>query len=327
MTKPLKKFLSQYVDVGCDPEVFVIDKDTGKPVSPHKLSKGTKQAVEQMTLNLLPITKIGHSISGGLQVDGLALEFNISPAKGAELFSASVKTMLDVMKKRLPENLDLGFMPTTFFDPAALKDVPEANLELGCDPDFDAYTLEPNTRPSPPKDSRGVMRTAAGHIHIGFNPHLSKPTAIQNGFDPDSSEFLEDCVRLVRNMDQVFIGVEKLWDKDTERRKMYGKPGCFRPKWYGVEYRSLSNAWLAHPELYEWIYNTTWYVATATKEGYDLSSAFKSRTFSSREEYNTFAAGSPVLTGYQYKKDTHYKDNYHGQCHGSRLPELPVIKG
>ncbi len=39
-----------------------------------------------------------------------------------------------------------------------------------------------------------------------------------------------------------------MYDKDTERRGMYGKAGAFRPKPYGVEYRTLSNAWLSNDE-------------------------------------------------------------------------------
>jgi hypothetical protein len=50
-------------------------------------------------------------------------------------------------------------------------------------------------------------------------------------------------------LDNVILPFEKYWDKDTERRKLYGKPGAFRPKPYGCEYRVLSNAWVDKPEV------------------------------------------------------------------------------
>lgn len=54
----------------------------------------------------------------------------------------------------------------------------------------------------------------------------------------------------------LFLGVPSiLLDKDTERRKMYGKAGAFRSKPYGVEYRVLSNFWIANEELVTWCFN------------------------------------------------------------------------
>ena len=35
---------------------------------------------------------------------------------------------------------------------------------------------------------------------------------------------------------------------------MYGKAGAFRPKTYGVEYRTLSNAWLFSKKLQSFVY-------------------------------------------------------------------------
>jgi hypothetical protein len=45
------------------------------------------------------------------------------------------------------------------------------------------------------------------------------------------------------------------YDKDTRRRGMYGNGGCFRPKSYGCEYRTLSNAWLNSRVTIEWVFN------------------------------------------------------------------------
>ena len=38
---------------------------------------------------------------------------------------------------------------------------------------------------------------------------------------------------------------------------MYGKAGCIRYKPYGVEYRTLSNAWLKNEKLMRWAYRNT----------------------------------------------------------------------
>jgi hypothetical protein len=55
-----------------------------------------------------------------------------------------------------------------------------------------------------------------------------------------------------------YLGLPSLvYDAATRRREMYGKAGAYRPKSYGVEYRTLSNAWLNSAELIRWVYRAT----------------------------------------------------------------------
>ena len=54
----------------------------------------------------------------------------------------------------------------------------------------------------------------------------------------------------------LYLGVPSvILDNDTERRKLYGKAGCLRPKPYGVEYRTLSNFWIWDKKTISWVYH------------------------------------------------------------------------
>ena len=58
-------------------------------------------------------------------------------------------------------------------------------------------------------------------------------------------------------MDHTLGVYSVLWDKDDKRRSMYGKAGSFRPKPYGMEYRTLSNRWIFNTDLIRFVYNAT----------------------------------------------------------------------
>lgn len=93
-------------------------------------------------------------------------------------------------------------------------------LEIGCDPDFDAYSENPAIHREVSVESFNGLRFAGLHIHLGYN----KPDEIPR----DAVAKLMDLITVVSNC-----------SPDLERAKFYG-PGLFRPKPYGVEYRSLS---------------------------------------------------------------------------------------
>lgn len=215
--------------IGADPEIFV-GKD-GEFVSAHGMVEGTK---------IKP-----HEVEGGaVQVDGMALEFNIDPAENYEEF----QHLLDSVQEQLLDMISVnGFdflkETTVHFDQELFDKVPIANKMLGCEPDFNAWTMEVNEKPS----YKNLMRTVGGHAHIG-------------GFFSDNlfnKEHFEKGATLARLMDEEVGVYSLLWDKDDERRSMYGSAGCFRPKPYGMEYRSLSNAWLFSKDITKFVFDGT----------------------------------------------------------------------
>jgi hypothetical protein len=229
--------------LGCDPEIFLRDRNTGQFVSAHGLIDGDKK-------NPLRVNK------GAIQIDGTAVEFNIDPAKNLTEFKQNINVVMkqleEAVRARNPD-VELAITPTAHYDPAYFAGIPEGSKELGCEPDYNAYTRDVNPRP----DSDRPMRTASGHIHIGWT----------DGQDPLSPEHFEDCCAVTKQLDGVLLPASKAWDKDEDRRSMYGAKGAFRPKPYGCEYRVLSNKWLEDPKLITWVYKATNMAILCLKNG------------------------------------------------------------
>lgn len=215
--------------IGADPEVFVRRKSDGVLVSAHGLIKGDKRAPQKVD-------------KGAVQVDGMALEFNIDPAETVDQFVDNVCSVFSTLEKMVPDHT-LDISPAVEFSEEVWKNTPEEALELGCDPDFNANLAgKANPRPK----NIGRLRTASGHIHIGWT----------NGQDIDDPDLREAGMMLARQLD-LSLGVMSLaWDQDMKRRQLYGKPGAVRFKPYGVEYRVLSNVWLKSPKLMAYVYDT-----------------------------------------------------------------------
>ena len=211
--------------IGADPELFV--KKDGVVVSGHDLIQGTKA-------DPFPVQ------DGAVQVDGMALEFNIDPAPSVEDFTFNITSVMTQLQDMVPDH-ELLLDSVAHFDEAYLEGVPKSAKVLGCDPDFNAYTERENKSP----DASRTMRTAAGHIHIGWT----------EGEHAHDDHHFSKCIDIVKQLD-IYLGIPSLlYDEGDERREMYGKAGAFRPKSYGVEYRVLSNKWLQSKELMEQVYN------------------------------------------------------------------------
>jgi len=212
--------------VGADPELFV--SKGAEIVSAYDMIPGTKD-------DPYPVK------SGAVQVDGMALEFNIDPASSRTEFIRNVTTVMGELEAMIPKGHQFAIQPSTHFQKELLDSLPEAATELGCEPDYNAYTR--NVTPTP--DASTTLRTAAGHIHVGFTDGEELP----GHFDI--------CCDLAQQFDYSLGMYSLLHDPDTERRKLYGRAGSFRPKPYGMEYRVLSNFWLKDKKTMSEVYDIT----------------------------------------------------------------------
>lgn len=213
--------------IGADPELFYYDPAAKQFRGAEGIIPGTK--VEPFKVP-----------KGAIQVDGMAAEFNIDPARSREEFIENIRAVREALASYKPEYKLLS-VPTAKFDPEYFDAQPAHSKELGCNPDWNAYTGRQNDAPL----DRHAIRTGAGHIHIGW-------TTDADPFDP---VHMEDCTAIIKQLDYYVGAPSLLWDRDKDRRKMYGAAGAFRPKSYGVEYRTPSNAWLGKGEaLAGWVY-------------------------------------------------------------------------
>lgn len=229
--------------IGTDPELFV-SKD-GKLVSGHSLIKGDKED---------PF-KVKH---GAVQVDGTALEFNIDPAGSEEEWMRNIDTVMTILADMIP-GYKLETIPVAEFGFDYLRSLPEKATELGCSPDYDAYLVSTNPRPN----GELPFRSAAGHIHFGI-PETDNDAPV------DDADYIGWLATKVRELDFYLALPSLFYDADTKRRELYGKAGAFRPKKYGMEYRTLSNQWLGSDSLKRWAYQASIYAMEQIDKGVSL---------------------------------------------------------
>lgn len=208
--------------IGCDPEIFLRDSQ-GNFKSVIGLLGGNKWVPRKLS-------EVGHACLE----DNVAVEFNIPPCTSFADFKREVQATMDMVKQVLPQDLKYDTSSAVIFPDSELA-CDEAWI-FGCEPDYNAWLMEENPKPQSPNKN---LRSAGGHIHVGSNLAVADP------------------INVVRAMD-LFLGCPSTrLDADTLRRELYGKAGAFRPKQYGVEYRTLSNFWIFSDDLIQWAYEGT----------------------------------------------------------------------
>lgn len=207
--------------IGADPEVFAL-KD-GKFFPVIGMLGGDKW-------NPRP-TEWGH-----IQEDNVMAEFNIPASDSKESFvenmSAALRGVeyeLATHKLLMSDKSAARFNNNLLWHPQAHK--------FGCDPDFcidDANLMPRVVMPRP------LMRYCGGHIHVGHS-------LLAGSFDVKS--------RFINCLDYTVGVAAGLNDLDHRRKQVYGKLGVYRPKDYGVEYRTPSNFWIFKSSMVASIYD------------------------------------------------------------------------
>jgi hypothetical protein len=203
--------------LGADPELLFAYRETGTLASVQDRMPGTKEAPYLVE-------------HGAIQADNVSGEFNIEPCTTHSEFSGKIKSVRSILIDILEAQ---GLAETRH----SVGEYEETELThpnactSGCDPDWNAYTLQIN---DPPDYTTTRLRAAGGHIHIGYS------------FER------QEIPEFVKVLD-LLITVPMMVYDDPRRRTMYGKAGAFRLKPYGLEYRTPSNAWVFSDERCRWV--------------------------------------------------------------------------
>ena len=206
------------------------------------LSNGRR---ELSAIGRIPGTKASPYIlntKAGLHHDNVCLEISFLPFKKWEFFNQHIIDTLKEVRAMIAP-LQLVVKASTHFTAEELDN--EEAWKFGCDPDFNAWTRDINRTT---KAENQYLRSCGGHVHIGIKK---------------LAENMFDGPMFIKNLDAT-LGIYSLkYDKDRERRLLYGKAGAFRPKEYGVEYRVLSNFWVDNEEYRKKVWS--FIIAAGTK--------------------------------------------------------------
>ncbi|MFW3388673.1 UNVERIFIED_CONTAM: hypothetical protein RF648_22080, partial [Kocuria sp. CPCC 205274] len=162
----------------------------------------------------------------------MLIEFDINPHNTFAGFDDNMQRGIDACyeeAKKIGMSIAEGVSSHIFTD-AELKSFHESAFVFGCEPDYNALTGQRNPKPAAADVG---LRTAGGHIHIGYDDVIGVNSENQ---------------KVLGVMCDYFLGLPALLlDSDDRRKELYGKAGACRFKKYGIKYRVLSNFWVATP--------------------------------------------------------------------------------
>lgn len=227
---------------GTDPEIFVVHGKIRKTLFP-----AFKFLPEQSKATpLAKYTTYGYERGPKATVyrDGFAAEMGIAHthchAYLVDHIQEGLVLVRDAAKKADP-TAELTIRGTFPITKLAMSSGTDEQIALGCNPSFNAY----GDIPQLPVDARKFgIRFAGGHVHFG---------GLGNFKEKNIVDMVKACDVLAG-----IPGVAIFADLDNAaRRQFYGRAGEYRRPKHGLEYRVLSNAWLASPGIAHLMLNLT----------------------------------------------------------------------
>jgi len=211
--------------IGTDPEVFVRDDNGLLPAFKFLPPKENAETFYSKWANARVFW------------DGFQAEFgctaNCCIAYTVDSVRDGLRGTLELARKNSP-TAKLTLQNVFQIPAKTLRLEKEEHVLLGCNPSQNAYGMLGehvlNAR-------KLRYRFAGGHLHLGIASQKYNPKE------------LESFVRFLDSTLGVWsVGAAASFDKPL-RRKYYGLAGEYRTPEHGLEYRTLSNFWLAHPGL------------------------------------------------------------------------------
>lgn len=230
--------------LGVDPEFFLLNKKTGNAAAAHRLIGDSQLTNAKGYLKFHQDT-----VTAVADRDGAAFEVRNTLVTSCRDYLVpyvaqamnEVQKLKDKHEKYGADHWVLSSAPVFY-----LSDLrgPADIRELGCRPDFNAYTMEPQN-PNLPDGYR--YRMTGGHLHTSMGTS-SLSDSLQ-----EQAAFAVLCDALI-GLPMVAILGHRFAEGEAFRRTMYGKAGSFRfdPKINKFEYRTLSGRLLLHPTIMTW---------------------------------------------------------------------------
>jgi hypothetical protein len=230
--KNLEKNLQHAFTIGSDPEIFLED-EKGTVIPAYEFLKAKGDSTRD-------VHQYGSDVRG-IYWDGYQAEFETHAFTCLEQHSASVQTGLTkllAVAKEYNKKARLSTKTVMTIPEKMLQEAKTEHVSLGCMPSSNIYGMSGEHV----EDPRMLpFRPAGGHIHFGIG----------------KSDH-ERVKPMVKALDAILgVACVSLFQKydDPVRRQYYGLAGEYRLPPHGMEYRTLSNAWLYHPIIMNFVFD------------------------------------------------------------------------
>ena len=219
---------------------------------------------------------------GNMQRDNVAFEIAVDYSSRFPDTMANIRSCLQAGIRQVPKGYTISCIPSAIFPDKELKHA-EAN-EFRCEPDFDAKTghvneftdiVDPN------------LRSFGLHVHTGASNLKARTHVLTSDLVLGLFSTLKD------NSPEALI-----------RRKLYGKPSSYRPKDYGVEYRTLSNYFCKSPRLIKMVY-------ALNRVALLMSNCFPAQFF---ETVDTQEVSDVIMAGDEVRASELFFQHVHAHC-------------